>query len=60
MQPNFEDMSCTMLYGQAPPPIEQDEAYAQPCLAVCSVGAITDGKPCPKTDTDRDKKAGHS
>ncbi len=55
MQPNFEDMSCTMLYGQVPPPIEQDEAYMQPCLAVCSVGVNSGdtAKPCPKTDTDR-------
>lgn len=53
MQPNFEDMSCTMLYGQVPPPIEQDEAYTQPCLAVCSVGASNDQRECPKIDTNR-------
>nr|GMC99885.1 beta-carotene isomerase D27, chloroplastic [Ipomoea batatas] len=24
MNPNFEDMSCEMVYGQPPPPYEQD------------------------------------
>lgn len=29
MKPNFEDLSCEMIFGQAPPPIEQDEVYNQ-------------------------------
>ncbi|KAK9147198.1 hypothetical protein Scep_005955 [Stephania cephalantha] len=31
MIPNFEDMSCEMIYGQTPPPIEEDPAMLQPC-----------------------------
>ncbi|XP_027081745.2 beta-carotene isomerase D27, chloroplastic isoform X1 [Coffea eugenioides] len=33
MTPNFEDMSCEMVYGQAPPPFEDDPASKQPCFA---------------------------
>lgn len=33
MKPNFEDLSCEMIFGQLPPPIEKDEAYLQPCFA---------------------------
>jgi Beta-carotene isomerase D27-like, C-terminal len=32
MKPNFEDLSCQMIFGQIPPPRETDEAYTQPCL----------------------------
>ncbi|WVZ95425.1 hypothetical protein U9M48_041193 [Paspalum notatum var. saurae] len=27
MNPNFEDMSCEMIYGQVPPPLEEDPAF---------------------------------
>nr|XP_024384455.1 beta-carotene isomerase D27, chloroplastic-like isoform X2 [Physcomitrium patens] len=33
MTPNFEDMSCEMIYGQTPPSIEEDPALQQPCFA---------------------------
>lgn len=33
MNPNFEDMSCEMIYGQVPPPLEEDPASKQPCYA---------------------------
>ncbi|GFZ01393.1 hypothetical protein Acr_15g0000020 [Actinidia rufa] len=33
MIPNFEDMSCEMVYGQVPPPFEEDPASKQPCFA---------------------------
>jgi hypothetical protein len=32
MTPNFDDFSCEMVFGQAPKPLEEDEAYNQPCL----------------------------
>jgi hypothetical protein len=32
MKPNFEDLSCTMTFGQMPNAIEKDEAYMQPCF----------------------------
>ncbi|CAL5004472.1 unnamed protein product [Urochloa decumbens] len=31
MNPNFEDMSCEMIYGQVPPPLEEDPVSKQPC-----------------------------
>ena len=57
MVPNFEDLSCDMLYGQMPPPIEQDEAYLEPCFTQhCSIPQRQPGRPCPKIDTNREKK----
>ncbi|KAK2981930.1 hypothetical protein RJ640_019150 [Escallonia rubra] len=48
MIPNFEDMSCEMVYGQAPPPFEEDPVAKQPCYAdICSV-ANTNISVCPK------------
>ncbi|KZV16483.1 hypothetical protein F511_10095 [Dorcoceras hygrometricum] len=29
---DFEDMSCEMVYGQVPPPFEEDPTSKQPCL----------------------------
>ena len=39
MNPNFEDMSCKMIFGQQPPPLDQDEASQQPCLSDCQMGS---------------------
>lgn len=39
---DFEDMSCEMFYGQAPPPIAEDPAIQQPCFAsmcMCSLSS---------------------
>jgi len=56
MNPNFEDLSCEMIFGQAPPPIEEDKIYTQPCFAnQCAIGE-PGPEPCPKLDTDRAKK----
>lgn len=55
MNPNFEDLSCDMVFGQTPPPLEQDPVYTQPCFVPqCSLAAGVE--PCPKTDTDREKQ----
>ncbi|KAL3690718.1 hypothetical protein R1sor_004369 [Riccia sorocarpa] len=35
MKPNFEDMSCEMMYGVQPPRKEEDDAYRQPCYSMC-------------------------
>ena len=46
-----------MIFGQAPPPLEQDPVYNQPCFVTqCSLAqrAVV---PCPKTDTVRDAAA---
>ena len=53
MNPNFEDLSCEMIFGQRAPPLEQEEIYNQPCFAhECKIG---DREPtaCPKIDTER-------
>lgn len=48
MTPNFEDLSCTMVFGQIAPIPALDSAYQQPCLAqqcpTATVGAVI----CPK------------
>ncbi len=47
MTPNFEDLSCTMVFGQQPASLKQDAAFSEPCLSECSTGQPTDS-PCPK------------
>eukprot|EP00262_Sarcandra_glabra_P018586 TRINITY_DN6721_c0_g1_i5.p1 TRINITY_DN6721_c0_g1~~TRINITY_DN6721_c0_g1_i5.p1 ORF type:complete len:226 (+),score=24.68 TRINITY_DN6721_c0_g1_i5:304-981(+) len=48
MIPNFEDMSCEMVYGQVPPPFEEDLVSKQPCYAnICSI-ANPSAPVCPK------------
>ncbi|XP_021289593.1 beta-carotene isomerase D27, chloroplastic [Herrania umbratica] len=48
MTPNFEDMSCEMIYGQFPPALEEDPASKQPCFAdMCSM-ADPSSSVCPK------------
>jgi Beta-carotene isomerase D27-like, C-terminal len=48
MIPNFEDLSCEMIFGQVAPPLETEDAYQQPCLTqICSIGQA-DVVPCPK------------
>ncbi|GAV88897.1 DUF4033 domain-containing protein [Cephalotus follicularis] len=38
MIPNFEDMSCEMVYGQPPPPFEEDPVSKQPCFVdICAM-----------------------
>ncbi len=62
----FQDLSCEMIFGQAPPPLEQDPAYSQPCFALQSSVLLGEGRggprpamanlPCPKVDTARREK----
>jgi Beta-carotene isomerase D27-like, C-terminal len=48
MTPNFEDLSCKMVFGQIPTPPETDAAYHQPCLQQqCPTARLT-AAPCPK------------
>ncbi|OAY83138.1 Beta-carotene isomerase D27, chloroplastic [Ananas comosus] len=48
---DFEDMSCDMVYGQVPPPFEEDPVSNQPCYSeYCSV-ANPSAKICPKLVT---------
>ncbi|KAH9609097.1 hypothetical protein KSS87_004463 [Heliosperma pusillum] len=48
MNPNFEDMSCEMLYGQSPPPIEEDLVSKQPCYTHLCTVANPNATICPK------------
>lgn len=47
MTPNFEDLSCEMVFGQAPPALETEEAYHHPCLSQCPTTSPTAAH-CPK------------
>lgn len=49
MTPNFEDMSCEMIYGKAPLPIEEDPALQQPCFASLCPTARKKASTCPKS-----------
>ncbi|KAI9180643.1 hypothetical protein LWI28_006882 [Acer negundo] len=35
MVPNFDDMSCEMIFGQEPPSPSDDPAFKQPCYKLC-------------------------
>ncbi len=48
MTPNFEDLSCKMIFGQSPSPTELDEAYTQPCLKRQCPTASLPAPICPK------------
>jgi hypothetical protein len=49
MTPNFEDFSCEMVFGQAPPALETEAAYQQPCLQdQCSTSSSVPLQPCHK------------
>nr|XP_043620231.1 beta-carotene isomerase D27, chloroplastic-like [Erigeron canadensis] len=37
MVPNFDDMSCKMIFGQEPPALQDDPAFKQPCYKLCNV-----------------------
>ncbi len=48
MTPNFEDLSCKMIFGQMASSPETDTAYQQPCLAQqCPTARLTTAA-CPK------------
>jgi len=47
MTPNFEDLSCDMVFGQVPAPIETEAVYSQNCLSSCEVRAQSAAS-CPK------------
>ena len=54
MKPNFEDLSCEMIFGEAPPPIHLDEVYNEPCFTKnCVLADRNPNLPCPKVDTNR-------
>jgi len=48
MTPNFEDLSCKMIFGQKPTAIALDPAYTQPCLEYQCPTASQTSSACPK------------
>ncbi|GMH46052.1 hypothetical protein BSKO_14016 [Bryopsis sp. KO-2023] len=50
MNPNFEDYSCEMIFGQRPPPLEKDPVMEQGCLTECATAKSGKGQPCWKLD----------
>jgi hypothetical protein len=48
MTPNFEDLSCEMVFGQLPPALETEAAYHQPCLTTLCPTAMVETPSCPK------------
>ncbi len=48
MKPNFEDLSCEMIFGQMPPELETEAIYSQPCLATQCDSATSKAPACPK------------
>jgi len=62
MTPNFEDLSCQMVFGAPPPPtIADDVAHDASCFSSCSTAAALgrggERGPCPKLDSYRGKAA---
>ncbi|MCG9891546.1 MAG: DUF4033 domain-containing protein [Thermosynechococcaceae cyanobacterium MS004] len=47
MTPNFEDLSCEMVFGQKPPALKDEPIFHQPCLAQCAT-AQPKASACPK------------
>ena len=47
MEPNFEDLSCRMIFGQRPPEPEDDQAFKQPCFSTCPTTSLS-AEVCPK------------
>ena len=49
LTPNFENLSCEMIFGQMPPHLSEEAAYQQACLAEqCETANLTSDR-CPKT-----------
>jgi hypothetical protein len=48
MIPNFDDLSCEMIFGQVPPPLEQDPVHGQPCLKTQCNTAEVQALACPQ------------
>ncbi|KAH9565220.1 hypothetical protein CY35_04G066600 [Sphagnum magellanicum] len=46
MEPNFEDLSCEMIFGQIPPRPEDDPALQQGCFSKCPTSSTS--AVCPK------------
>ena len=54
MTPNFEDLSCEMVFGQVAPPLNTEQAYAQPCLTDQCDLATPRAVACPQVHDQRE------
>eukprot|EP01023_Acetabularia_acetabulum_P059840 TRINITY_DN7194_c0_g1_i2.p1 TRINITY_DN7194_c0_g1~~TRINITY_DN7194_c0_g1_i2.p1 ORF type:complete len:279 (-),score=24.17 TRINITY_DN7194_c0_g1_i2:375-1211(-) len=50
MNPDFENLSCEMIFGQSPPPAEEDPASNQPCFSICNIVKNMKDEACPRLD----------
>jgi len=48
MEPQLEDLSCTMVFGKDPESWEKDELRNQPCFATCATASKGKDSACPK------------
>ncbi|KAG0578478.1 hypothetical protein M758_4G023100 [Ceratodon purpureus] len=48
MEPNFEDMSCLMIFGQTPPSAEDDVVFKQKCCTSYCPTSSPASEVCPK------------
>ena len=48
MKPNFDDLSCDMIFGQLPPPLEEEDVYHQPCFETDCAIATPKAPACPR------------
>uniref|UniRef100_A0A7I4DYF2 Beta-carotene isomerase D27-like C-terminal domain-containing protein n=1 Tax=Physcomitrium patens TaxID=3218 RepID=A0A7I4DYF2_PHYPA len=48
MEPNFEDMSCLMIFGQTPPAFEDDLVFKQKCCTTYCPTSSQASEVCPK------------
>lgn len=53
LTPNFEDLSCDMVFGQPPPPLVSEAVYQQPCLTQRCSTAASSRRPCPGVRLDQ-------
>lgn len=44
MRPNFETLSCSLTFGEVPPPLAEDEAAHGPCFSLCPVSQLRDAQ----------------
>jgi len=55
MEPNFEDLSCKMMFGQPPPLLQDDPVMTESCFSRCNLAnAFSQEQSCHSmTDTEQ-------
>eukprot|EP00899_Mesostigma_viride_P004820 jgi/Mesvir1/14339/Mv09747-RA.1 len=57
MNPNFEDLSCDMIFGLVPPPLDEDPVSKQPCFATCRSSNLAVKVACKRRNDMKGKKS---